>query len=161
MVVSASETLLTMRFPAEIISSCITCWLSYFTLVCLWGERTDGRSVGRWFFYFLSYGAKFARTWSTAVNKYFLTHVKDSSRLQVWKFIMPNSEKNVFSNIFFSFKHEFVRLQLIIWTVCNFSSHQILTTVILALVKTMEHVLTVWTVTLALAYLDLKERTAP
>ena len=33
-------------------------------------------------------------------------------------------------------------------------------TVIPALVKTMEHVLTVWTITRALAYLDLKERTA-
>ena len=38
---------------------------------------------------------------------------------------------------------------------------QILMTVIPAHVRTMEHVLTVWATTLVLAYLDLKEKTAP
>ena len=41
-----------MRIPAKITSSCIwvnchTCWLSYFTLVCLWCGRTISRVGGR------------------------------------------------------------------------------------------------------------------
>ena len=31
----------------ELHLGCHTCWVSYFTLVCLWCERTVGRSVGR------------------------------------------------------------------------------------------------------------------
>ena len=31
----------------ELHLGCHTCWLSYFTLVCLWCGRTVGRSVGR------------------------------------------------------------------------------------------------------------------
>ena len=40
-----------MRFPAKITSSCIwvfhTCWLSYFTFVCLWCGLTVGALAGR------------------------------------------------------------------------------------------------------------------
>ena len=36
-----------MRFPAKITSSCRTCWLSFFTLVCLWWGRTVSRAGGR------------------------------------------------------------------------------------------------------------------
>ena len=49
------KTPVAMRFPAKITSrlhlGCHTCWVSYFTLVCQWCERTasraGGRSVGR------------------------------------------------------------------------------------------------------------------
>ena len=34
------KTRVAMRFPAKITSSCHTCWLSYFTLVCPWCGRT-------------------------------------------------------------------------------------------------------------------------
>ena len=35
-----------MRFPTKITSSCHTCWLSYFKLVCLWCGWTDGEAYG-------------------------------------------------------------------------------------------------------------------
>ena len=41
------KTLVAMRFLAKITSSCYTCWLSYFTLVCLWCGWTGCRLVGR------------------------------------------------------------------------------------------------------------------
>ena len=40
------KTPVAMRFPTKITSSCHTCWLSYFKLVCLWCGWTDGEAYG-------------------------------------------------------------------------------------------------------------------
>ena len=42
-----------MRLPVKITSSCHTCWLSYFMLVCLWCGRTVGRCTVTWLTNFL------------------------------------------------------------------------------------------------------------
>ena len=55
----------------ELHLGCHTCWLIYFTLVCLWWGRTVARVVGVWsrdyqifldgLVYFLTHGAPLAR----------------------------------------------------------------------------------------------------
>ena len=50
-------TRVAMWFSAKITSSCHTCWLSYFTSVCLWCGRTvgGGRCTVRWLPNFLGW----------------------------------------------------------------------------------------------------------
>ena len=51
LVVSASQDVggnaISRQNNLELHLGCHTCWVSYFTSVCLWCERTVGRSVGR------------------------------------------------------------------------------------------------------------------
>ena len=51
LVVSASQDAggyaISRQNNLELHLGCHTCWMSYFTLVCLWRGQTDGRAVGR------------------------------------------------------------------------------------------------------------------
>ena len=43
----AGDYVISRRNNLELHLGCHTCWLSYFTLVCLWFRRTVGRAYGQ------------------------------------------------------------------------------------------------------------------